>query len=426
MLFAMWFLYWLRMQRLRFNMKTFSMNENDKTNEADEQLLEDARADAIDYFTQSDNDTWEEKHNLYNGYHPIIGGGAGSGVMGSHPARRHDDVYGKDVNGIGLSPFEPKFGEGTQNENTEGDHAVNWRNRLLEGTENLDESDGLDGWKKVRSGRTKTIRYQCKKTGNWLEKIRHVMKWIYEGDEIVDVQDWDEDDYLRYWEHEAIADGLREDMKFQSEAIEEWDALHETAVDEHEWDEMYHKAEKRYAERTFVKTLYGVQVRLSKTNYREINERAREAGMVRNPRWTKGDTQQPYHIPRGALPNKADVRVCFPSKGRCECTKPILQRVRRMPWGGYDKGDIAKRHGYGRWMNLVCTTHSDKKKACYTKKGWGHKKLPSAAIPTLSRKVKAVSWDSVIPNEPKADTPKAETKPEQRVEVPSRLRVVEW
>ena len=96
-----------------------------------------------------------------------------------------------------------------------------------------------------------------------------------------------------------------------------------------------------------------------------------------------------------------------------------------MPWGGYDKGDIAKRHGYGKWMNHVCTTHSDKKKACYNQKGWGHKKLLTA-VPILSRQVKAVSWDSVIPDEPKADTPKAETKPEQRVEVRSRVRVVEW
>lgn len=422
-------------------MTTFSKNENDKTNETDEQLLKAARADAIAYFTQSDNDTWW-KHNLYNGHHPIIGGGAGSGVNGTHPARRNDDVYGKDVNGIGLSPFEPNFGEGTQNESNEGDYAVKWRCRILDGEEELDQSNGLNDWKKVATGRYEVVQRKCKETGEMLDKRLPVVAWRYFGEDI-ELQDTiDYDDAADEWEYtlnefgETISVKLIEDEAetlvwcntrgmwvTQAERKQHWH-------DSYDMEKQYEAFEKSWVEKTRPIFNNGIEMRIAKnTNHREINKRAREAGMVRNPRWTKGCLDQPYHIPRGALLTKANIRVCNPGIGKCECEKPILQRVRRVPWGGYEKGHKAERYGFGRWMNLTITTQSDKDKACWRQKWWGMKKADKkTAIPSISRRKasKAVSWDSVIPGEPKANTPKTETKPEQRVEVQRQSRVVEW
>lgn len=422
-------------------MKTFSMNENDKTNETDEQLLKKIRAYALDGFTQSDNDTWW-KHNLFNGHHPIIGGGAGSGALGTHPARRHDDVYGKDVNGIGLSPFEPNFGEGTQNESNEGDYAVKWRCRILDGDEELDQSNGLNDWRKVATGRLQEVQRKCKKTGKMLDKRLPVMAWRYFGDDpgsediiagMTAAEEWTynmnefgETYKVKRTEHEA---GLVW-CNIRSMWVTEEDMAQAVATEENNWDYIAAEYDRLYDEKTRVIYDNGIPMQIVKnTNHREINKRAREAGMVRNPRWTKGCIDQPYHIPRGALLTKANIRVCNPGTGKCECEKPILQRVRRVPWGGYEKGHKAKRYGFGRWMNLTITTQSDKDKACWRQKWWGMKKADKkTAIPSISRRKasKAVSWDSVIPGEPKANTPKTETKPEQRVEVQRQSRVVEW
>lgn len=388
----MWFLYWLRMQRLRFYMKTTFL-ESDNENDAENQKMRKSAAliDAKAAFAGNSNNESNAGHNLYNANDPIIGRGSGSGVMGSHPAKRHDDVYGKDVNGIGLSPFEPNFGEGTQNNTTEGDHALAWRDRLFE-TEEWVGDLGVNDYPEIWDS----------EEGEWITQSMM--------DERVANKKFDDENNARIelWEQREIE--ANEQRENEAAALK-------TLLDhENKWVTKFRSTYNN-----------GVEMYFAIIDHRENNKRAREAGMVRNPRWKKGCHDQPYHIPRGALLSKADIRVCNPHRGKCECTKPILQRVRRMPWGGYDKGDIAKRHGFGRWMNLVCTTHSDKKKACRNQKWWGVKKVQTK-IPSLTQKVKvADAWDSVIPDEPKANTPKAETKPEQRVEVQSsRIRVVEW
>ena len=88
-------------------------------------MMTDVKTNAREAFIQPDNNTWMYKHNPYNGWHPIWGNGPGSGSLGIHTAKRHDDVYGKDVNGIGLGPFEPSYGEEQDaDENFAGDHAL--------------------------------------------------------------------------------------------------------------------------------------------------------------------------------------------------------------------------------------------------------------------------------------------------------------
>ena len=349
-----------------------------------ETMMTDAETDAREAFIQADNNTWMYKHNPYNGYHPIWGNGAGSGSLGVHTAKRHDDVYGKDVNGIGLGPFEPSYDEEQENdESFAGDHALWWRGFRT----------GYVEWQE--------LEYE---DDIWVEEQQYVP-----DDEVQDMR-------MKAWQ-EAVEnddeDTLWERHYDRTVALDAWEAKY---LEQGRIHELERDLDARYGEG--MSKYFHLNADLDEFKWKVWTPRYRRAGMVKNPRWFKGSVQEPRHIPAGAVFTKADVRVCLPSKGRCECTKPILQRVKKMPWGGYDKNP----RGFGGWKHVVCVTNEDIKKACYKKPWWG-KKTVSVIAPQITRR--KIGWHA-----PKPKTPKAEPqKPEQRVETPvpqSRKRIIGW
>ena len=369
-----------------------------------ETMMTDAKTNAREAFIQADNNTWMSKHNPYNGHHPIQGNGAGSGSLGIHTAKRHDDVYGKDVNGIGLGPFEPSYGEEQDaDENFAGDHALWYKGFRTGYVEWQDQEYEDDMWVKDAEMHDNDVVQDYMRDEAWqvgLAKREEAWQGAVEND--------DEDALWERHYDRTVAATL---TVWEARYLEEG-RIHEL---ERDLDARYGAGMSKYF---YLNADLDEFKMWRKTNRKEQNRLAREAGMVKNPRWFKGSVQEPYHIPAGAVFTKADVRVCLPSKGRCECTKPILQRVKRMPWGGYDKNS----RGFGGWKHVVCVTNEDIKKACYKKPWWG-KKTVSVIAPQITRR--KIGWHA-----PKPKTPKAEPqKPEQRVETPvqqRRKRIIGW
>jgi hypothetical protein len=398
----------------------------------EEQLLKKkAAADAKNAFIQPKEVGFG--HDLYNAHGPIIGSGKDTGKgnsnftgLGVHPATRHDDVYGKDVNGIGFDLFGESFGDGViEEEDFDGDHVKTWRERLLNGLES-DDPQGLgepgDLFTEFSPYRISRQQKTSSETG--------LLEWDGEG--WVDTVE----DHYAWWEHQY--DGswwMPSGYDLTDEYEQEMTALYSNDP----WDELYRKFEAEWdsrPERNGIKFI--------RTNRWEVSERLKEQGFVNNPLYTRDGTQ-PRMVPKGALVTMGGVKRCNPHKGKCECHIPALKEVRKrmknwtvtkmrngkklyQPKPGKTMEDLyttnmVKHDGTlytGPTTFLAILTNADRRNSCRAQTKWG-KKITKIEKPVFVQRKQVVSWGAALKKlKSKTTTTTTTEQPEPEQQVPKQ------
>lgn len=393
-------------------------------------------------------------HDLLDGHGPIIGTGRLTGNatsvkngLGCHPATRHDDVYGKDVNGVGFDLFGESFGcDGVQEEDFDGDHVKSWRERVL---------NGLSGWKTVFSGdgfapNQNTMEW---KNGTWVP-----VNWndwdvpgaVYdENGEVVSYNDnWWEYEHGGGWieEEERIRESELEYLAWRDEGDAELDRLRIHHYDDNDYFEAERKWEASTRKDGF-----------KKLNFREINDGLKAQGFVNNPLYTKGDHAQPQMVPKGALVGMGGVKRCNPHRGKCECHIPTLKEMRKrmknwnvtvfsngkkMYWPKPGKSmedlytaNMVKYDGTvytGPTTTLAILTNADRRNSCRAQANWG-KKVVKNQQPLVMHvaKKQVTSWGAALKKRKTKETTTTTTttenaEPEQQVPQQQRRQSIVW
>jgi hypothetical protein len=384
-------------------------------------------------------------HDLLDGHGPILGNGRLTGKatsvkngLGCHTMSRHDDVYGKDVNGVGFDLFGESFAcDGVQEEDFDGDHVKTWRERMLNG---------------LRVETSVENSFGTVYSGDEPEVARVVMEWKYgtwvkanvvydEHDEISDDDvdydgSWFEDE--RPWLQEE-PDMLRSRIMFRTD-------------DE---DDLFLKYERKW-DSGFKKDGMTFQ----RLDFREINDGLKAQGFVSNPLYQPGDEKiqggQPRMVPKGALVGMGGVNRCNPHRGKCECHIPTLKVMRKrmknwnvsvfsngkkMYWPKPGKSledlyttNMIKYDGTaytGPTTTLAILTKADRRKSCRAQAHWG-KKVVKNQQPLVMHvaKKQVTSWSAALKKRKTKKTTTTTTtenaEPEQQVPQQQRRQSIVW